>query len=598
MPTLRTLLSSADGRYAFTELPAVSPAPASAADDRTVVLDPSRTFQPLLGFGSVWTDTDVYNLLRMPPEVQHDVLVALFDPVKGAGWNFMRLPFGSTDWESTCDYYTYDDMPYGEKDWALERFSVERDIRRGLFDLARRCLDINPDLVFLGSVWGVPAWMKENDSILYGRFNPACTEVYARYLRMAVEAYEREGIHLYAVTPQNESLTGDDRATPACRFTWRMQKDVVIALRREFESHGITTQIWVYDHNFDMARAFVEPMLADPEARAALDAVAFHDYGGSPAEMGRLAAMHPDVPFYMTERLVASPGEIATVALEFRNGARSYLQWTTIANEFGGPHQYMGRCHNVPAVRTTTEPPPERRNPICCLMDHPERWTRTRGYYLYGQITKYLRRGMVRIDSTEGDRRWVTSAAFRDPATGFLACLLVNQTDEPQRLRLRCAGFEAPVELPAQSVATCLWDGVEGAPFAVADAPAPAFPHEPAYDLEPQEILFGGELRAGEEILLSCRVKNVGDAPTADRASLSVRFSLDGDCHIARAIACIPSLAPGEEITVSANVPFQNKRTWTAEAGWHTFFAFAELGNCPAERNMDNNRMGTERFFA
>ncbi len=594
MNTLRTILSSLDGRYAFTELPSMRLEPAAPADERTVVLDPRRAYQPLLGFGGTWTDTDVYNLLRMPPEAQRDVLAALLDPVKGAGWNFMRLPFGSTDWESTCDFYTYDDMPFGEKDWALERFSVERDIRRGLFDLARRCLEINPDVVFLGSVWGVPGWMKENDSIMFGRFDPACAEVYARYLRMTVEAFEREGVRLFAVTPQNESLTSDDRATPACRFTWRMQKDVVRALRREFREHGIATQIWVYDHNFDMARSFVEPMLADPEARAALDAVAFHDYGGSPREMGRLSEMYPDVPFYMTERLVASPAEIGNVVEEFRNGARSYIQWTTIANEFGGPHQYLGRTHTHPAVRTAEEPPATCRAAICSLMDRPERWTRTRGYYLYGQITKYLRRGMVRIDSTEGDPSWVTSAAFRDSATGLLACLLVNRTDSPQCLRLRCAGSEAPLELPPQCVATCLLDGADGAPFAVADAPALVVPEEPAYDLEPQEILFGGELREGGEILLSCRVKNVGDAPTEPGATLSVQFSLDGDCGIARALVCVPALEPGAETVATANVPYGRKRTWTAEAGWHTIFAYVSLGNCAPERHVDNNRLGVE----
>lgn len=310
--------------------------------------------------------------------------------------------------------------------------------------------------------------------------------------------------------------------------------------------------------------------------------------------MGRLAEMHPDVPFYMTERLVATPAEIGNVVEEFRNGARSYIQWTTIANEFGGPNQFLGQARPYPAVRTAQEPPATCRSAICTLMDRPERWTRTRGYYLYGQITKFLRRGMVRVDSTAGDPSWVTSAAFRDPATGFLACVLVNRTDAPQRLRLRCAGSEAPLELPPQSVATCLLDGAGGAPFAVGDAPALVVPKEPCYDLEPQEILFGGELREGGEILLSCRVKNVGDAPTGPNATLSVQFQLDGDCGIARALACIPALEPGAETIATANVPYGRKRTWTAEAGWHTVFAHVALGNWTPERNTDNNRLGVE----
>jgi hypothetical protein len=117
---------------------------------------------------------------------------------------------------------------------------------------------------------------------------------------------------------------------------------VILALRKEFDAHDITTQIWIYDHNFDMARYFVEPMLADEAARKALDGVAFHDYGGSPEEMGRLQAMYPEIPFYMTERRISSVSEMNNMVEQFQNGSRSYIQWTTMTDEYGGPHQYIG----------------------------------------------------------------------------------------------------------------------------------------------------------------------------------------------------------------------------------------------------------------
>lgn len=594
-PILTYVLSSADGQYSLTKMPDTVMKSAVSRDADTLVIDPRISHQPILGFGGTWTDTDVYNLLRMSPDRQNEVLTALLDPEKGAGWNFMRLPFGSTDWESTTDYYTYDDMPLGEKDWDLTHFSIQRDIDRGLFDLARRCKAINPDVVFLGSVWGVPGWMKENDSIMFGRFDPACTKVYARYLRMTVQAFEKEGVHLLAVTPQNESLTSDDRATPACRFTWRMQKDVIIALRKEFDEHGIDTEIWVYDHNFDMARNFVEPMLADPEARNALDAVAFHDYGGSPREMGRLADMYPDVPFYLTERLIGTVPEMDHLIQEFLNGSRSYIQWTTMCNEYGGPHQFLGLTPGWNHSLHSDSDMHSGRTAIYNLLDEPDTWFKTHGYYLYGQFTKYLKRGMVRVDCTCGDQSWVTAAAFRDPETKEIVCVLVNQTALEQSLVLRCAGFEAPLTLPAMSVATCLLTA-EGEPFSVSDADQRAVFSEPAFDLEPKEIFMEGNVNAGSEILFSCRVRNVGNLPTRENATVMVQFSLDGDCHIARGTITAPAIAPGEDIIVKANVPCGKKRTWTAEAGWHNIFAFVSIGNCLPEKNWDNNRMGIEIF--
>lgn len=593
--TLYATLSMGSGSPMLQAQPPRAFQPAATKDAWTLVVDPEKTFQPMLGMGGTWTDTDVYALLRMDPEQQDAALHALFDPETGAGWNFMRLPFGSTDWEATSDYYTYDDMPRGEMDWDLSHFSIQRDIDRGLFRLALRCKAINPDMVFLGSVWGVPGWMKENHAIMYGRFNPACTEVYARYLRKTVEAYREQGVELLAVTPQNESLTSDDRATPACRFTWRLQKDVVVALRREFEQHDIDTQIWVYDHNFDMARAFVEPMLADEEARAALDAVAFHDYGGSPEEMGRLAAMYPDVPFYMTERHIASVANMDNFVQELRNGARSYLQWTTMTDEYGGPHQYRGD----PFVYEKPHPM-ERLAALYNLKEDANRWFKSPSYGLYGQFTKFLHRGMVRCDSTAGHPGWVTSVAFKDRQDGRLAVVVVNQTEEEQSFTLRVGGGEVGVSQPAQSVATyevtpgeLLSDGA----CAVCEAPAQTPPKPLAFDLEPQEIYLNGPAVAGEELLLSCRVRNVGNAPTPEDMTAIVQFSEDGDCLIARGALRCPVLQPGEDVVVEANIPYGLKVTWTAEAGYHNLFAYVSAGNCYPERNRNNNRLGVEIYF-
>jgi glucosylceramidase len=249
MPQVKAYVSSMDKRHVLTAMPAGAFTTADAQpDDNSIILDPARRGQPILGFGGNLMDTDVYNLLRMSPGEQDKVLELLFDPDKGAGWNFMRVPFGSSDWERNFDYYTYNDMPEGEKDWELAHFSVQKDIDRGFFELLRKIRRLYPQVEFLASVWGLPGWMKSNDSIMGGSFLPECTDVYARYLRMCVQAFAEQGIGLYAVTIQNEPKSSDfpnnNRGTPCTRFTWRLQRDVLIALRGEFNTHGIDTRIW------------------------------------------------------------------------------------------------------------------------------------------------------------------------------------------------------------------------------------------------------------------------------------------------------------------------------------------------------------------
>lgn len=592
-PICQVIVSNASGEKRLSSVGAFPMKPA-AGSPWAVTIDPTQTDQEILGFGGIWTDTDVHMLLTMSPAKQEEVLHALFDRETGAGWSFMRLPFGSTDWEVTTDYYTYDDVPYGEYDWELKNFSIQRDIDRGLFDLARRCKAINPELQFLGSVWGVPAWMKENHSIMFGRFNPECTEVYARYLRKTIEAYREQGIELLAVTPQNESLTSDDRATPACRFTWRLQRDVVLALKKELADAGLSTEVWVFDHNFDLSAAFVDPMLADPEAYAAIDGVAFHDYGGSPAVMGDLHRRYPDMSFYMTERNIRTVWEMERLIQHLRNGGRSYIQWSVLTDEYGGPHQFLGnpfRYHR-----------PLKPEDLAILYNHkenPDDWRYAPGYGLYGQFTKFIRPGMRLIASTPGHVKWVSNVAFLDPKDGSIVTLLVNQTSMAQPVSLHCSGWQTDLILEPMTVASCLISPCEAA--GAADlSPVfsfPTFEEEPAWDIAPQEILMKGEAKEREEILFGCRVKNVGELPTPEGASLFVSYFLDGDDRIGRSIDLCPVLAPGEEVTVWVNVPVGLKRTWTAEGGWHNIFVHADLGSCTPEANGDNNHFGSEFFF-
>lgn len=567
---------------------------------RTMVIDPEKTEQSILGLGGIWTDTDLYALLRMSEDKQEEALQAIFDPETGMGWSFIRVPFGSTDWEVTPDFYTYDDMPRGEKDWNLTHFSIQRDIDRGLVRVLRRCKEINPAVTFFGSVWGMPAWMKENDSIMYGRFDPACTDVYARYLAKAAAAFKAEGIDLYAVTPQNESLTGNDRATPATRMTWWVQRDLAIAMRREFDALGLyDTRVWVYDHNFDMSDFFVKPMLEDEELRKAIDGVAFHDYGGDPFVMEDLYKQYPDMNFYLTERTITSVPEMDNLVRELRAGGRSYAQWTTMSDEYGGPHVFKGEAFVYGEKQPT---PMSRRNFLYNLREEPDALFRGPSYGIYGTFTRFIHPGMVRVHSTYGAGDWVTGVAFKDETSGKIVLITVNRTESAQPVTVRCGGGAASFTQSAMSVAA-----VEFIPGDVCNAakwPVTALPVQPvpAWDITVEDICLNGPEKAGEDLLLSAIVRNVGDLPTPKGATVRVEFSVDGDCQVGRAYVPMPVLQPGECFEAVSNVPFGMpyfyRVAWHAESGRHQIFARAVVGNAPQEKWTHNNVLAKEYVFA
>ncbi len=591
---------------AFLEGPEQALRPFRNADpEHTMVIDPGKTYQSVLGFGSIWTETDTYNFLRMNPENQAKGLKALFDPKDGAGWDYMRIPFGSTDWDIAPHFYSYDDVPYGEEDWELKNFSIQKDIDRGVFDIARRALEINPNIVYFGSVWCIPAWMKESGTIMYSRFRPECVDVYAKYLTKTVLAYKEQGIDLYAVTPQNESLIANDRATPATLMPWWVQQKVAIAMRREFDAAGLDTRVWIFDHSMNMNDYYVLPFLADEEARKAIDGVAYHNYEGHPFVLRKTQAMYPEVNLYMTERTLLTAPQLDDLVCQLRSGARSYAHWSTMSDEYGGPHVFRGNPY-VYGGRGTVPRPEARQNFLYNKKEDPDDLKISIGYGLFGIFPKYVKQGMVRVDSTYGCPEWLTGVAFKDEKTGEGVMVVVNQTNEEQPLTILLADQEASFTQPAMSVAAYRFDFPEGPYKGVGEVNADKQdykigPKPGEWDIDILDIKLNGPAKGGADLPLSVVVQNAGDTPTPEGATLYTEFKLDGDIMIGISHVPMPVLQPGDRfeaaVTVPLGMPYYYRVKWHAESGHHQIYAFCTVGNAYVEGWQHNNYFGKDFDF-
>lgn len=563
---------------------------------KSIIVDPSKTYQEWFGFGGIWTDTDIHNLMQLPKEEQDKILQAYFNPEKGMGWNLIRLPFGSTDWESSFDFYTYDDMPRGEEDLELEHFSIQRDIDRGMFELAKRCKAINPEVLFIGSVWGVPGWMKDNKSIVYGKFEKQYTKVYAKYLRKTIQAFKEQGIDLYAVTTQNETLISDDRATPACRFTWRLQKEVLIALKKELTEHQLTTKIWAFDDSYMRARIFVEPLLNDPEAKAVIDGVAYHSYNGTATEVSRITKMHPDIPSYHTERSLQTTNQFYSMVEGMHNSIKTHINWSILEDEYGGPNQFLS------AGTPASLKPLQQRTSIYTYRDEPGKWDFAPGYGNYAQFTKYIKRGMKRIDSTFGDRRWVSTVSFLAEETKEIVTVVVNENLKEQEFCLKVGGKEVVCTIPAKTIATyCYnWDEeMQQEALVVPEEQDFGLEELKEWDMAVEEIVVEGTLVEGEAISFGCKIRNVGNMPTPRYANLRATFYLDGITDMIAIAMDNCELAPSESKVVKANIPVNKDIVWYAEKGYHDILVFLRIGGDIApERNKANNCMGKEIYIA
>ena len=185
----------------------------------TVVVDPSRSFQSMVGFGGSITDSSAVVLYRLSPSARATAMRMLFDPRTGDGLSYLRQPIGASDFVATAPY-TYDDIPAGATDYPQRHFSIAHDEAQ-ILPLLRWAKRLNPKLQIVATPWSPPAWMKTSDSLIGGRLidDPRIYRSYALYLTKFVEAYRgagRSGRHDHGPERAAEPSAGGISRAPTC----------------------------------------------------------------------------------------------------------------------------------------------------------------------------------------------------------------------------------------------------------------------------------------------------------------------------------------------------------------------------------------------
>lgn len=454
-PALRGWRTTEDLRQRHAEIAGLawsrSEAPQQDSSRLRVTIDPKRTFQTMLGIGASLEPTTCSNFFRLSVRERERVMDRLVSPTAGIGMNLMRLCIGTPDFTGD-PWYSYCDLPKGQTDPKLERFSIEKDRAYILpvLQLARRR---NPALLFFASPWSPPGWMKSTGTMIGGHLLPEWYPVYAQYFVRFIQAYEAEGIPIYAVTVQNEP--GVDRAKekdpkwhyPSCHWTGEQERDFIRdhlgpALRRA----GLKTRIWCYDHNYNLESKGDDPglpypwaILGDPQAAAFVDGVAFHGYVGDPEGMSQFHSEFPRVPIHFTEGSVFTLWGAHDLIQRFRNWACSYNAWVIMLDDHGRPNNGP-----FPATHATLK-----------LHSDSLRVEELFEFDNYGHFSKHVQRGAVRIASDPATRD-LNHVAFRNP-DGTFVLIMANTTTEPKDLTVEMNGRRFEMSAPARSVQTLVW---------------------------------------------------------------------------------------------------------------------------------------------
>lgn len=417
-----------------------------------IYINENHRYQQMDGFGASMTDSSAWLIYTQMPETQRRaVMNALFSPVEGIGISMLRIPMGASDFVHDRPY-TYDDMPQGETDPDLLHFSIEHD-RAYIIPALKDALRLNPNLRLIASPWSPPAWMKDSGSLFSGTLKKEYYPALAQYFVKFIQAYQAEGLPIYAVTIQNEPYY-EPYTYPGMRLEPAEAAELVKNhLAPAFQAAGLDTKILIWDHNWDEWK-YPLTVLGDAEARARVAGTAFHCYAGSVLAQTIVHDAYPEKDIYFTECSGGTwvGGFTAGFKSDMKNliigatrhWARTVIKWNLALDSSHNPH--YGGCATCDGLVT-----------IDAGAETGFRYNFD--YYAIGHASKFVLPGAYRIASSSYPDDGLESVAFKN-ADGSKVLVVANFNRERIAFVVRWGEQSFPYALLPESAATFTWNGV------------------------------------------------------------------------------------------------------------------------------------------
>ena len=462
-------ITSADRSMLFQQQPEKVTFGNEGGQGLPIIIDDRQEFQEMDGFGFALTEGSAFHLHRMSAPARQQILEEMFKTDgNNVGFSYIRLTLGASDLNNFV--YSYNDLPEGKKDAEMKKFSLGHDYD-DVIPVMKEILKIVPDIKILASPWSAPAWMKEKYDVRGGALKNEYYDAYARYFTKYIQAMQKEGITIDAVTVQNEPLNSHN--TPSMPWYWQQQNEFVRDhLGPAFKDAGLKTKILIFDHNCDRPD-YPLAILKDPVTSQYIDGSAFHHYRGYMSSMNIVHRARPDKNIYFTEQMLTErPGSrtinIASSVRRLivdvtRNLSKNTILWNFAADPLNDPHTDNGGCSMCQGAITIDG----------------DKVTRNIAYYVVAHASKFVRPGSVRISSTDAfdpgvditedeERPEVRRAtvvehsnvlpnvAFKTP-DGKIVLIVANDSWSQRAVRIQYKGKFANLRLAPGSVGTFIW---------------------------------------------------------------------------------------------------------------------------------------------
>jgi glucosylceramidase len=437
-------LTTPDKTSLLSLQPAAVPFSSSAEALPTIEVNDKQQFQPIEGFGFALTGGSAQLLMRMTAPKRAALLKQIFSTDDdGIGVSYLRLTIGASDMNDHV--FSYDDMPAGQTDPELRKFSLDPD-RADVIPVMKEILAINPHVKILGSPWSAPAWMKTNDDVRGGNLKPEFYGAFAAYFVKYIEGMKAEGIQIGAITVENEPL--NPKNTPSM-VVFADEENTFIAkhLGPAFSKAGIKTEIQLYDHNPDVT-SYPLSILKDPAASKYVAGTAFHLYGGEASLLTDVHNAFPNKNLYLTEQSVTGRPGASNIAIAepvnrvmigaTRNWSRNVLLWNLAADPHAGPHTNNGGCGMCFGAITLDG----------------DNATMNVAYYAVAHFSKFVPAGSVHVGSNNLEQLY--TSAFVTPERKIVL-VVSNTSNFPRTFHIAYHGGSLTTTLPSESVGTYVW---------------------------------------------------------------------------------------------------------------------------------------------
>ncbi|XP_043277560.1 lysosomal acid glucosylceramidase-like [Venturia canescens] len=424
-------------------------------DEVKLTLNYDIKYQMIFGFGGAFTDSASELILRLDEETQQRLLESYFGQ-NGSRYNLGYVPIGSTDFSRRA--YTYDD----EEDDRLENFRLQNEDLMLKIPVIQKASHVNDQLEFVSAAESAPEWMKtEHDEYHGGFLKKKYYQTYADYLVKFLEAYEKHGIKIWAISPGQEPIDLGEMSPYKSTMSWS-GKSVANWIAKHFgpsiaASEFNDTIILVGNDARMYIPHYVNEIFENDQAFSYVAGIAVHaamDYIESPISLDKLQQRYPEKFLIVTSMAVGSlpwqqpkvyagdwaRGEkyIFNIIENLNHSITGYIDSSLVLDKMGGPNRVGSRTDA--AIFVDLDRQEFYKQPI---------------YYALAHFSKFISRGSIRIDTNTSDD--FANVAFLTPDEETVIVVYNGESSDTTLVIQDPSAGYIKTNIPPQSIQTIIY---------------------------------------------------------------------------------------------------------------------------------------------